>query len=82
MVLEDDHAIMLAGDTSYTQQLMLDEVLDGVAPNDQVYRQTSHRIHTYAQQMSTVYLPTHDPDSAQRLAARTTVAFPNTTTPS
>jgi len=82
MVLEDDHAIMLAGDTSYTQQLMLDEVVDGVAPNDQVYRQTSHRIHNYAQQMSTVYLPTHDPDSAQRLAARTTVALPNTTTPS
>jgi len=81
IVLEDDHAVMLAGDTSYTQQLMRDKVVDGVAPNDQVYQQTSHCIHTYTQQMPTVYLPTHDPDSAQRLAARTTVAFPNTTTP-
>jgi N-acyl homoserine lactone hydrolase len=76
IVLEDDHAVLLAGDTSYTQQLMLEEVVDGVAPNDQVDQRTLLRIHTYTRQVPTVYLPTHDPDSARRLAARTTVASP------
>lgn len=76
IVLEEDHAVLLAGDTSYTQQLMLEEVVDGVAPNDRVDQRTLRRIHTYTQQVPTVYLPTHDPESAQRLAARTTVASP------
>jgi glyoxylase-like metal-dependent hydrolase (beta-lactamase superfamily II) len=76
IVLENDHAVMLAGDTSYTQQLMLEDVVDGVAPNDQVDRRTLQRIRTYAQQTPTVYLPTHDPDATRRLAARTTVAIP------
>jgi hypothetical protein len=64
---------MLAGDTSYARQLMLEEVVDGVAPDDLVDRRTLCHIRTYTQQVPTVYLPTHDPDAARRLAARTTV---------
>ena len=60
VVLEDDHALFLAGDTSYTQQLMLEEAVDGVAPDEQVSRQTLQRIHAYTRQMPTVYLPSHE----------------------
>ena len=32
---EDNHVICFAGDASYTQQLMLDQQIDGIAPNVQ-----------------------------------------------
>jgi len=78
IVLEDDHALFLAGDTSYSQRLMLDEAVDGVAPDEQVSRQTLRRIHTYTQQVPTVYLPSHDPEARERLFQRRTVLFPET----
>jgi glyoxylase-like metal-dependent hydrolase (beta-lactamase superfamily II) len=63
IVLKDDHALVLAGDTSYNQLLMLEEAVDGVAPDEQVSRRTLRRIHAYAEQLPTVYLPSHDPES-------------------
>jgi glyoxylase-like metal-dependent hydrolase (beta-lactamase superfamily II) len=71
---EGEQAIFFAGDTSYNQRLMLDEVLDGVAANEQVAGETVHAIHTFVQQTPTVYLPSHDPAAARRLAERETVA--------
>lgn len=65
----------LAGDTSYTQQLMLDGQVDGVAASDAVARDTLRRIRLFAEQEPLVYLPTHDPESATRLALRQTI-FP------
>ena len=78
IVLEDDHALFLAGDTSYSQLLMLDEAVDGVAPDEQTSRQTLRRIHAYTQQVQTVYLPSHDPEARERLFQRQTVPFPET----
>jgi pimeloyl-ACP methyl ester carboxylesterase len=78
IVLEDDHALLLTGDTSYSQRLMLDEAVDGVAPDEQASRQTLRRIHAYTQQVPTVYLPSHDPEARERLFHRQTVLFPET----
>jgi len=78
IVLEDDHALFLAGDTSYSQPLMLDEVVDGVAPDEHVSRQTLRRIHAFTQQVPTVYLSSHDPQARERLFHRQTVLFPET----
>ena len=77
IVLEDDHALFLAGDTSYSQLLMLEEAVDGVAPDEQVSRQTLQRIHSYTQQVTTVYLPSHDLEARERLLHRQTILFPN-----
>jgi N-acyl homoserine lactone hydrolase len=52
------------------------EAVDGVAPDEQVSRQTLQRIHAYSQQMPTVYLPSHDPEARERLVHRQTVLFP------
>ncbi|MBZ0301917.1 MAG: MBL fold metallo-hydrolase, partial [Anaerolineae bacterium] len=67
---EGPHRILIAGDISYTQQTMLDQVVDGVAPDPQAAAQTLARTLAYVQSHPTVYLPSHDPDSAVRLAHR------------
>jgi len=71
---EGEQAIFFAGDPSYNQRLMLAGALDGVAADDQAARATLRSINTFVQQTPTVYLPSHDPDAARRLAERETVA--------
>lgn len=63
----------LAGDTSYTQDLLLAGVPDGVAPRARSAVSTLTRIRDFAEGEPTVYLPTHDPESEQRLLRRETV---------
>ncbi len=67
---EDGRAIFFAGDASYSEQTLLEQVADGVAPNEHVAVQTLTRILAYAGETPTVYLPSHDPDSRRRLDAR------------
>ncbi|MGM0586909.1 MAG: N-acyl homoserine lactonase family protein [Bacteroidota bacterium] len=62
--------IMFAGDTSYTQDLLLNQQPDGVSPSAGIAQQTHRNILTLAEQTPLVYLPSHDPASAQRLADR------------
>ena len=57
----------LAGDTSYTQELLLEKHPDGVSPNPEIARKTLDKILQYANSEPTVYLPTHDPNSEDRL---------------
>jgi glyoxylase-like metal-dependent hydrolase (beta-lactamase superfamily II) len=71
---EDEHALFFAGDTSYTQQLMLEQVIDGVTSYEALYQQTARQIRSYVQATPTIYLPSHDPASAQRLVDRTAIA--------
>jgi len=58
----------LAGDASYTQELMLAEQVDGVSLDRQTARRTLERVHEFCRQAPTVYLPSHDPDTPDRLA--------------
>jgi glyoxylase-like metal-dependent hydrolase (beta-lactamase superfamily II) len=64
-----DHLVLLAGDTSYTQQLMLDGVADGVTNDAATARDTLRRLRELTRAQPTVYLPSHDPDAARRLQA-------------
>ena len=75
IVQEDEHALFFAGDTSYTQQLLLEHAVDGVTRDVALYQQTSQQIRTYLQSVPTIYLPSHDPEAAHRLATRN-VAVP------
>ena len=70
VVRDGDKAIFLAGDTSYTEQLMLDQAVDGVAPDERAALETLERIKRFVHETPTIYLPSHDPDAAQRLAAQ------------
>jgi glyoxylase-like metal-dependent hydrolase (beta-lactamase superfamily II) len=68
-VRADDRLVLLAGDTSYTQQHMLDGVADGVTTSPVTDRDTLRRMRELARSEPTVYLPTHDPDAPRRLDA-------------
>ena len=70
IVRDGDHQIMLAGDASYLELTMLRGVVDGVSPNEAVARATFADIRELCAQRPTIYLPAHDPKSAERLQER------------
>jgi glyoxylase-like metal-dependent hydrolase (beta-lactamase superfamily II) len=73
VAVEDGETVLfLAGDTSYTQRLMLEGRSDGVAPKPSQAVETLTAIQRLAAERPTVYLPSHDPSSMDRLAARST----------
>lgn len=75
VVLQDtDFSYFFAGDASYSEQLMLDQKIDGIALNGQEAKKTLGRIQQFAHSTPCIYLPTHDPESGKRLAAKKIVA--------
>jgi N-acyl homoserine lactone hydrolase len=64
-----EHLVVLAGDASYTQDLMLDGVADGVTNDVRTARSTLGALRALADSRPTIYLPSHDPDSPRRLAS-------------
>jgi glyoxylase-like metal-dependent hydrolase (beta-lactamase superfamily II) len=69
-VEDGDDVFLFAGDVSYTQSLMLEEVVDGVAADPAAARATLRRVRQLAGDRPTVYLPTHDPEAVVRLTRR------------
>ncbi len=63
----------LAGDAAYTERLMLDGRIDGVARDERAAYQTLERIRTFSRQEPTVFLPAHDPETTARFLRRQTV---------
>jgi N-acyl homoserine lactone hydrolase len=70
---EGPHSVFFAGDTSYTQALMLERAVDGVAPDQRAAAETLDRIRDFTRRRPVVYLPSHDPHAGQRLDTRETV---------
>jgi len=70
LVRDRDHTVLLAGDSSYTEDLLLRGKVDGVGPDEEAERLTHERIRAYASANPTVYLVAHDPETAARLAER------------
>ena len=78
VVVEDAETVtFLAGDASYTERLMLGGRADGVAPKPSQAVETLGRIRRLAAERPTVYLPSHDPDAATRLAAGQVAVVPS-----
>jgi glyoxylase-like metal-dependent hydrolase (beta-lactamase superfamily II) len=59
--------VILAGDASYTQELMRAGAVDGVSPDEGVAKRTLGRFQELAAAQPMIYLPAHDPDSVARL---------------
>lgn len=74
IVREDDCDILLAGDTTYTEQALIKRQVDGVSPKAKVALQTIDNILELAKDHRLVYLPSHDPQSTARLQLRQTIA--------
>jgi glyoxylase-like metal-dependent hydrolase (beta-lactamase superfamily II) len=65
--------VMLAGDATDSLEQLHARRADAVGPDPKVHIATLDRILAHCAQHPTVYLPSHDPGSAARLAATTTV---------
>jgi glyoxylase-like metal-dependent hydrolase (beta-lactamase superfamily II) len=72
IVRDGDEQIMFAGDASYLDSTMLNGTVDGVSPNEAEATATLAAIRTLCAQRPTIYLPTHDPGSAERLKTQRT----------
>ncbi|MGD0980114.1 MAG: MBL fold metallo-hydrolase [Solirubrobacteraceae bacterium] len=66
--------VMLAGDTTDSLEQLHSLRVDAVAPNPEVHLATMRAILAHCAQHPTVYLPSHDPESAARLAGAVTTA--------
>jgi glyoxylase-like metal-dependent hydrolase (beta-lactamase superfamily II) len=75
ILIEDGIHYFLAGDVTYDERALLDQRLQGPVDNVDYAHETLRRVKAYAEMYPTVYLPSHDPESAKRLAAKQTVQF-------
>ena len=66
--------VMLAGDTTDSLEQLQSLRADAVAPDPKVHVATMETILAHCAQHPTIYLPSHDPESAARLAVATTSA--------
>lgn len=73
IVQTNDVCYFLAGDTSYSQELLRAKKIDGVSPSAAQALQMMETILEFARTTPTVYLPAHDPDNSRRIAARETL---------
>lgn len=73
IVALEDVNYFLAGDTTYTEENLLQKIPDGVSPDPNQAIETMQNILSFAKQFPTVYLPTHDPDSETRLKNKHTL---------
>ena len=75
VVLDDGESVFFfAADASYTEQLMLDGIADGVSPDPTQARRTLALIQRLVTERPTVYLPAHDPEAVTRLQQRRTAS--------
>jgi len=74
VVVTGDVSFLLAGDTSYTESLLVAGKVDGVSPDMSVARDTHARILSLAAERPLVYLPSHDPDAERRLSEEAVVS--------
>lgn len=59
---------VLAGDLTYRQYLLLEDVVDGMTENPAISLASQRAVKQFAQNEPTVLLPAHDPEAAKRLA--------------
>jgi glyoxylase-like metal-dependent hydrolase (beta-lactamase superfamily II) len=70
---DDGDHVLLAGDATDTLEQLRARRPDAVGPKPKVSVDTIDRILAHGAQHPTVFLPSHDPESAARLAARITL---------
>ena len=64
----EDLTYVLAGDLTYRQYLLMDDVVDGMTENPALSLASQRAMKQFAQNEPTVLLPAHDPEAVSRLA--------------
>jgi N-acyl homoserine lactone hydrolase len=70
---DSGHHVMLAGDVTDTLEQLHARRADAIGPDPKVHVATLERILAHCRAHPTIYLPSHDPGSAERLAGEITV---------
>ena len=70
VIVRGTPSLFIAGDTSYNQGMLLAREVDGVSPSVDVAKTTLSKIAALAREQPLVYLPSHDPESEERLLNR------------
>lgn len=78
IVQKEGIAHFFAGDASYSESLLLADALDGLGTNASAQHASHRAILQFAAQTPTIYLPTHDPAAADRLARQQLLKSPTT----
>jgi N-acyl homoserine lactone hydrolase len=83
VICVDDNGrhVMLAGDVTDTLEQLHAQRADAIGPDPEVHRATLARILEHCRTHPTVFLPSHDPDSARRLREASTVHAGESATP-
>lgn len=76
IAIDSDVSYFFAGDTTYSQQALLEQTVDGTSPNEAESLKTLSQILNYVKSNPTVYLPSHDPQSNERLKLKAICAVP------
>jgi N-acyl homoserine lactone hydrolase len=71
---DEGRHVMLAGDVTDTLEQLLALRADAIGPNPKVHVETLERIRAHGAEHPTVFLPSHDPESAARLAGSIVLA--------
>ena len=74
VVHEQEHTLLFAGDAAYDQQLLIEDIADGVGTDPATEHQTHEMILQLAAEDSLVFLPTHDWEAKRRLHRRETIS--------
>jgi N-acyl homoserine lactone hydrolase len=61
--------VLLTGDAAYSEDALRHGLVDGVAQDARLHRETTQRMRDLCARRRVVVVPTHDPDGARRLAA-------------
>ena len=73
LLRHEDTYFLFAGDTSFSQQQLQEGGVAGICADPAEAKRTYQNINALAQEIPLVYLPSHDPDSAQRLLHQATL---------
>ncbi len=76
LLQEEDRVYWFAGDASFNEDQLIRQEVAGICSDIGDARDTLKRIKTFCAQRPTVYLPTHDPASPDRLQKRQATRIP------
>ena len=68
VVERSDHLVLLTGDAAYSERALFAGTVDGVAQDGQAHRRSTTKLSDLCGRHRVVVAPSHDPDSARRLA--------------
>jgi len=68
LFLNNDRHVLFAGDVTFDQEQLLKDKVAGISADKKAARDTLKRIRTLGADAPLIYLPSHDPESATRLA--------------